>query len=47
MIARDKERKILKIRFWKFEITIQEQEKCYLGNWKFGGKLVGSFTKIK
>lgn len=47
MIARDKERKITKITLWKFEIIIQSMDKCYYGNWKFGNKLVGSFTKIK
>lgn len=47
MIARDKDRKILKIKFWIFEMSIQNNEHSYFANWKFGEKLVGSFTKIK
>jgi len=36
-----------KIRFWKFELLYEESEKVYIGNWKFGNRIVGSFTIIK
>lgn len=46
-ISKDKNRNITVFRFWILEIIVQESENCYMGNWKFGKDLVGSFTKIK
>lgn len=45
MIYRDG--KVTLIKFWKFEMKYEEGEKSYFGNWKWGDRLVGSFTLIK
>lgn len=47
IISKDKKWGITKFKLWKFELTITSSEKSTIGSWKFGNKLVGSFTKIK
>jgi hypothetical protein len=49
IFTRDKEKKITRIKFWKLDLTYSEQEKVYMGNWKWGNgeRLVGSFLLVK
>jgi hypothetical protein len=41
------EKRMTQIRFWKFEMIITREDKCTMGSWKFGNKLIGSFTRVK